>query len=408
MNYDKILVKIFIEEKTNSIRLKLGYIFDNKYKYSKYTNVKHYIENRYNDSLSYKESIRRMQYNIEIRPVCPICGTTLKFLGKPNSKGLYEKFCSHKCNGTYNLNAGSIENVEKMKHTKLERYGSVGYNNMYKGLETKLNKYSSKNNYNKIKETKLNLYSDAYYSNSEKMQQTKLDKYGNSSFVNSSKCKQTKLEKYNDENYNNKEKTKQTCLEKYGHPYPYNNVKGKQTKLEKYGDENYNNKNKSKQTCLEKYGVDSYSKTNNFKTYIKDNIDSINTKRNNTKRKNKSFNTSKPEEQTYILLKEKYPDVIRQYKSDVYPFCCDFYIPSLDLYIECQYGWTHGNKPYEGTEEDNIKLEQWKSKNTKYYNNAIYTWTDLDIRKRNIAKENKLNYKEFWNIQELNEWIIES
>ena len=32
MDYDKILVKIFIEEKTNSIRLKLGYIFDNKYK----------------------------------------------------------------------------------------------------------------------------------------------------------------------------------------------------------------------------------------------------------------------------------------------------------------------------------------------------------------------------------------
>ena len=27
-----------------------------------------------------------------------------------------------------------------------------------------------------------------------------------------------------------------------------------------------------------------------------------------------------------------------------------------------------------------------------YYNNAIYTWTNLDIRKYNIAKENRLNY----------------
>ena len=44
-------------------------------------------------------------------------------------------------------------------------------------------------------------------------------------------------------------------------------------------------------------------------------------------------------------------DIIRQYKSDLYPFACDFYIPSLDLYIECNYHWTHGNKLYEGTKE---------------------------------------------------------
>ena len=34
------------------------------------------------------------------------------------------------------------------------------------------------------------------------------------------------------------------------------------------------------------------------------------------------------------------------------PFACYFYIPSLDLFIECNYRWTHGGKPYEGTEDD--------------------------------------------------------
>ena len=54
--------------------------------------------------------------------------------------------------------------------------------------------------------------------------------------------------------------------------------------------------------------------------------------------------------------------------------------------------------------KNNIKL--WKSKNTKFYNNAIKCWSISDVYKRNIAKQNKINYIEFWNIEELKEWII--
>ena len=104
-------------------------------------------------------------------------------------------------------------------------------------------------------------------------------------------------------------------------------------------------------------------------------------------------------------MKEIFSDIIRQYRSELYPFSCDFYIPTEDLYIECNYTWTHGGKPYEGTKEDNIKLNKWKEKNTKFYNNAIYTWTDLDVRKRNIVKQNNLNFIEFWDINELKEWL---
>ena len=97
---------------------------------------------------------------------------------------------------------------------------------------------------------------------------------------------------------------------------------------------------------------------------------------------------------------------MRQYKSDEYPFCCDFYIPSINLYIECNFSWTHGGHSYDkDNEEDQLILEKWKEKNTKYYDNAINTWTIRDVRKRNIAKQNNLNYIEFWNLNELKNWL---
>jgi len=41
-------------------------------------------------------------------------------------------------------------------------------------------------------------------------------------------------------------------------------------------------------------------------------------------------------------------------------------------------------------------VEYWKSKNTPYYNNAITNWTISDVDKRNVAKENNLNYLEIF------------
>ena len=107
-------------------------------------------------------------------------------------------------------------------------------------------------------------------------------------------------------------------------------------------------------------------------------------------------------------MKEYYPDIVSQYKDNRYPFACDFYIPSLDLFIECNYHWTHGGKPYEGTENDKKIVEKWKTKNTKFYNNAIQTWTVRDVNKRNTVKENKLNYIEFWNIDDLKTWMTKT
>ena len=67
------------------------------------------------------------------------------------------------------------------------------------------------------------------------------------------------------------------------------------------------------------------------------------------------------------------------------------------MYIECNFSWTHGGHFFdENNIEDQEKLKLWKSKNTKYYDNAIKTWTVRDVKKHNIAIQNKLNYIVLW------------
>ena len=100
--------------------------------------------------------------------------------------------------------------------------------------------------------------------------------------------------------------------------------------------------------------------------------------------------------------------MLRQYKSEKYPFSCDFYIPDKDLYIEYNGTWTHGKHLFDSTNKDDIyKLNEWKekSKKSKYYKKAIYTWADLDVRKNNIAKQNNLNYLSFYNILDVKDFL---
>jgi hypothetical protein len=191
-------------------------------------------------------------------------------------------------------------------------------------------------------------------------------------------------------------------------------LKSFKTKLEKYGNGNFVNHNKYKETCLNKYGVDNFGKTQEsiLKTHTKE----VNEKREYTKRINKTLNSSKTELESYDLLKQVYPDVIHHYKdNERYPFNCDFYIPSLDLFIECQYGQFHHGRPYLGTEEDLKDIETLKqkaerrhketNKSISRYDLELETWTIRDVNKRNLVKQNNLNFIEFWNINELKNYI---
>lgn len=150
-----------------------------------------------------------------------------------------------------------------------------------------------------------------------------------------------------------------------------------------------------KRKNLIKYGVEWPSQLERVKFKI-----------NETKRKNKTFNTSILEETVYNLLNNRYT-VIRQYECEKYPHKCDFYIKELDLFIEVQGHWSHGKMIYDPNNKECIKkLHRWKekAKTSKYYQNAIKTWTYYDVLKREHAKKNKLNWIEFFKLKDILEW----
>ena len=249
-----------------------------------------------------------------------------------------------------------------------------------------------------------------------KIQQTCLDRYNNKNVYASEygkqKCRETWLEKLGVENpfqsEEIKEKIKQTNLERYNSEYSFQSKeikdKIKNTKEERYGDSNYNNIEKARKTNLEKYGVDCVLKRNDV-VKLK-NSEEIKKKQYNTKKKNNSFNTSKVEKELEIELRKTFPNLKTQYKSKDYPFYCDYYVPSLDLYIEYNGTWTHGFHFFDkNNQEDLNKLEEWKSKNTKYYNSAIKTWTQRDILKLETAIKNHLNYVVWFNQEQAYEWV---
>ena len=235
------------------------------------------------------------------------------------------------------------------------------------------------------------------------------------------RTRNTCLEKYNGIGFASQELTKkynETMLLKYGHTNPSQvkriQEKTKQTNIEKYGTENVYaseyGKQKIKETNLERYNETSWTKSKEGREFLKNltNSDEFKNKQYETKKINGTFNTSKIENKLELLLREMFPDLETQYKSKVYPFNCDFYIPSLDLYIEYNGTWTHGGCFYDENNEDNRNtLETWKqlSEHSRFYQSAVETWTQRDLNKLNIVLKNNLNYIAWFNQEQALDWI---
>jgi len=352
LEYDQLIINLFFTE--NNKLNKNYWKFINRIKKNKYVNIQNYLLNRYNDltidsKTILKESLYRILRHIDNRIKCPVCGKFTTF--NPNKKFCYNSHCSVSC---------EMKDKEVMK----------------KHNETCMKKYGSVNNFQKCRQTKLKRYGYENYNNSKKRNITNLNKYGNICSLQNDKIK---------------EKTIKTNIEKYGTKYAQSN----QNIKEKI-------KNSNIETCQKKYGVNNIMKLKeNYEKQIK------------TKLKNNSFNISKQEELCYQILKEKYTDIKRQYRSEVYPFNCDFFIPEIDTYIEYNGFMSHGTHAYDSNninDQDELKKLIELDKNHKnpgknLYSRKIDNWTKYDVKKRNIAKQNNLNYIEFWTINELKEWI---
>ena len=221
-----------------------------------------------------------------------------------------------------------------------------------------------------------------------------------SCYNNSSETKEKKRESLK----THEEENKKRMIDKYGVEYNSQRKeqieKRKETLIEKYGTTNLHDvpefEKKSKDTIMKKTGYDSYFKIPEVRKLAYEQLlnDSITGK-------------SKKEDSVYDMLVELgYNDAIRHYISDDYPYPCDFYIPSLDMYIEYHGSQYHNKRAYLGTSEDikeaNELLDKDKKRceetrrNKSPYFSIFNTWANIDCKRRNTVNERKLKYLELY------------
>ena len=383
----------------------IEYLTDNSGEYNKRINRKylethdlnilHILYNVYDD-LSEKTPVYEIYYrlknNLKKRPVCIICGKPVKY-----TSGHYAKFCSKECQ--YSDLGKKITKEIKIK-SNLEKYG-VEHTSQLKEVTDKRTK-SRADHVNEIQQhvreslyKKYGAYDVMHIPHIlQKIKNTNLKKFG-------VEFPLQQLKKENSEIY---QKISQTCINKFGVDSLLKNKevreKIKQTNIQKYGVDNpLKNKEireKIKQTNIYKYGVDNPLKNKEIWKKSQDNRQ-ISSK---SKLENNFLN--------YLKLKYEPDDIITQYKSKEYPYYCDFYIKSINLYIEIQGHWTHNDHPFDiNNLNDQLIMDIWRTKSLsdKYYKNALNTWTIKDVEKRNTAIQNNLNYLEIFGKTDLNKYI---
>lgn len=295
----------------------------------------------------HKHSRLRIENEVRMR-TCAVCGKEFRVQLRSDRTWSEARCCSEECT--------KILGQQNMQKTLMEKYGVT--NSM------------------QMEETK------------RKFRETCLRKYGVPSYTQTEECRQ---------------KREQTCLKRYGET---TNLKTKE----------FNEK--AKQTYLRKYGIDWYSKSKEYKDRIIEKMDEINAKRLSkieqtqnkrfqTMKRNGTFKASKYEDLIYNILKDDYNDVEREYKSEKYPWKCDFYIPDLDLFLEYQGHWSHNFCAFDKTNKEHIeKLNEYKNKVKEvfWYNRLIDVWATRDVIKREWAKEHNLNWVEFFNFDEFLNW----
>ena len=390
--HDSLIIKILIKDDkilTNSIR---------KINKGKYPNILEYLNSRYDDSDCMTETIRRIKYKLEERPVCKWCGGHVSFNGYHKGSMHYSACCCSSCHAKYTK--------DKRFETNIKKYGRKNFGSAEKVKEYWISHYGVDN------PAKTDFVK-------KKMRETNLRKYGfncsSKSEIVKEKTKQTCLKRYGVEYAGQieeaKEKSKKTCLEKYGSEY-YIGSKDRLEKTIEFSKQNYNVdwftkseeiKNKAKETMLKRYGVE-YSmqipKNKEYMSYLMSSYE-MQERRYNTMKRNHTFNSSSTEEELFLYIKSRFPKVVRQYKDkNRYPYFCDFYIPELDYFIELQGYYTHGKHPFDPNSNEDLQLIEYYKKKYGEDCQPITIWSIKDVEKRDCAKRNNLNFKEVWSVED--------
>ena len=309
------------------------------------------------------------------------------------------------------------ETQQKVRKTLIDKYGGLGYQveELKKKGENTFNERYSKEQQEEMKNQRIENIKKAYSTGEPQKKILDHCKTG----IPEKKRKETCNKKYGVSNPSSspeiKEKVKKTNIERFGVDNISKTEEQRKKTSERVKEQSKTGipQQKRQETIIKKYGkFPSPNKETRKKISesIKKTFKEENTvqKIYDTKKQNHTFNTSQPEERAYQKLVEKFgeEDVERQYKSDLYPFNCDFYIKSKQYFIECQYNWVHGEEPYNNFNLSHRKIANgWIKSDKPYAHKAYEVWTQRDPLKRQTAKKNKLNFFEFFNESDFDNWL---
>ena len=245
--------------------------------------------------------------------------------------------------------------IEKGKQTRFDEHGDENWSNHEQAAKTFKKHLEDDPNFiqnirAKIKQTNIKNGHQENWTNREQAKETRLKNHNGQYWTDEMiKKKDQTIELYRklNPNYDHeiREHIEATSIKNHGVPCTFQSEPCQQ-KLKEWIVQHGGKTNpfqteyvkgKSRKKMQDNYGVDYALQSNEIKAKI--DFKQISAKGNETKRLNNTFNTSKPEEQVYTLLCQQFSedDIVRQYKSEEYPFNCDFFIKSIELYIECNF-----------------------------------------------------------------------
>jgi hypothetical protein len=190
-----------------------------------------------------------------------------------------------------------------------------------------------------------------------------------------------------------KQKKIDTCRKNYGVDY---NFQRKETIAKSHSDEIIKKQSKSrKRTLKQKYGVEN--------SYLIEDV------------VRRTYDSTKSKSEKYFEDRLKECDIkfVAQYKDEKYPHYCDFYLPEYDCYIELNIFWSHHQGWFNSKDKNckkklkhlQDKIDSTSGETSKFYKRSLETWTEVDLEKREVARDNNLNYKVFWTQEEIKEFF---
>lgn len=112
-----------------------------------------------------------------------------------------------------------------------------------------------------------------------------------------------------------------------------------------------------------------------------------------------TWNHSSAEDYLYDKLVSVFgsDDIFREYRTDSrYPYRCDFYVKSRDMFVEMNGYFSHWHHWYGSDVSDLAVLDEFSGREGGRYRSFEQVWPDSDVKKREAARSHNLNYIVFW------------